>query len=230
MQQCVPWNIEWDLTAKNCILVDFSHYRYLYVRNADHEFAVLDWNYASVQNTAGHSELKSIDGDFPKFEIDQNEPIDVGSVASFFSMPHHLTWARVASFLFFVRHNLRSGPSVCESGEQSTCAASAPLFPILRSVRHAPFFPVSGALLKSSSVSVSAFLGFGRCRDTSHPYVRSAVCFFFMYSFRHRAFESQRIRIPQVYDLGVTNLSIVNTAITSAVSRISSANPESEYP
>ncbi len=45
--------------------------------NADHECAVLDWNYASVQDTAGYSELNSIDGD-PTFEIDQNEPIDVG--------------------------------------------------------------------------------------------------------------------------------------------------------
>ncbi len=72
------WNIERDLTAKNCILVDFSHDWYLYVMNADHEFAVLDWNYASVQDTASHSELKSIDDDFPTFEIDQNEPIDVG--------------------------------------------------------------------------------------------------------------------------------------------------------
>ncbi len=45
--------------------------------NADHEFAVLDWNYAPIQDTASHSELKSIDGDFPTFIIDQNEPIDV---------------------------------------------------------------------------------------------------------------------------------------------------------
>ncbi len=50
--------------------------------NADHEFAVLDWNHASVNDTAGHSELKSIDGDFPTFEVDQNEPIDVGSSTS----------------------------------------------------------------------------------------------------------------------------------------------------
>ncbi len=50
--------------------------------NADHEFAALDWNYASVQDTAGHSELKSLDGDFPTFEIDQNEPIDVGPSTS----------------------------------------------------------------------------------------------------------------------------------------------------
>ncbi len=40
--------------------------------NADREFAVLNWNYASVQDTAGHSELKSLDGDFPTFEIGQN--------------------------------------------------------------------------------------------------------------------------------------------------------------
>ncbi len=39
--------------------------------NADHKFAALDWNYASVQDTAGYSELKSIDGDSPTFEIDQ---------------------------------------------------------------------------------------------------------------------------------------------------------------
>ncbi len=35
------------------------------------------WNYASVQDTAGHSKLKSIDSDFPTFEIDQNDPVDV---------------------------------------------------------------------------------------------------------------------------------------------------------
>ncbi len=46
--------------------------------NAEHKFSALDWNYASVQNTAGYSELKSIDGDFPTFEIDQNKLIDVG--------------------------------------------------------------------------------------------------------------------------------------------------------
>ncbi len=45
--------------------------------NADHEFVALDWNYASVQDTAGHSKLKSKDGDFPTFEIDQNEPTDM---------------------------------------------------------------------------------------------------------------------------------------------------------
>ncbi len=38
--------------------------------------------YASVQDTAGHSEVKSIDGDFATFEIDQNEPIDVGPSTS----------------------------------------------------------------------------------------------------------------------------------------------------
>ncbi len=32
--------------------------------NADHEFAALYWDYASVQDTAGHSELKSIGGDY----------------------------------------------------------------------------------------------------------------------------------------------------------------------
>ncbi len=58
-----------DLTAKNYILIDFLHHWYLYVMNADHEFAVLDRNYASVQDTAGHIELKSLDGDFPTFEI-----------------------------------------------------------------------------------------------------------------------------------------------------------------
>ncbi len=46
--------------------------------NADDKFAALDWNYASVQDTTGHSELKSIDVDFPTFEIYQNKPIDVG--------------------------------------------------------------------------------------------------------------------------------------------------------
>ncbi len=58
-------------------MVDFSHHWYSYVINVDHEFVVLHWNYASVQDTAGHSELKSIDGDFPTFEIEQNEPIEV---------------------------------------------------------------------------------------------------------------------------------------------------------
>ncbi len=50
--------------------------------NADHEFTVLDWNYASVQDTADHSELKSIDGYFYTSEIDQNEPINVGPSTS----------------------------------------------------------------------------------------------------------------------------------------------------
>ncbi len=50
--------------------------------NADHKFAALGWNYASVQDTAGHSELKSTDGDFPTFEINQNKPIDVGPSTS----------------------------------------------------------------------------------------------------------------------------------------------------
>ncbi len=49
--------------------------------NADHEFAAFDWNYASIQDTAGHSELRLID-DFPTFEIDQNEPTDVGPPTS----------------------------------------------------------------------------------------------------------------------------------------------------
>ncbi len=50
--------------------------------NADHEFAALDWNYDSVQDTAGHSKLKLLDGDFPTFEINQNELIDVGPFSS----------------------------------------------------------------------------------------------------------------------------------------------------
>ncbi len=58
--------------------VDFSHHRYLLVMNADHKFTALDWNYASVEDTASHSEFKSIGGDFSTFEIDQNKPIDVG--------------------------------------------------------------------------------------------------------------------------------------------------------
>ncbi len=66
----MTWNIERDLTAKNCILVDFSHRWYLNIMNADHEFTALDWNYAFVRDTAGHSEFKLIDGDFPAFEID----------------------------------------------------------------------------------------------------------------------------------------------------------------
>ncbi len=49
---------------------------------ADHKFAAWGWNYASVQDTAGHSELKSIDDDFYTFEIDQNKPIDVGPSTS----------------------------------------------------------------------------------------------------------------------------------------------------
>ncbi len=50
--------------------------------NADHKFAALDWNYASVQDTAGHSELQLVDGDFSTFEIDKNKPIDVGPSTS----------------------------------------------------------------------------------------------------------------------------------------------------
>ncbi len=46
--------------------------------NAHHDFTAFDWHYASVQDTAAHSELKSIDDDFPTFKIDQNESIDVG--------------------------------------------------------------------------------------------------------------------------------------------------------
>ncbi len=41
--------------------------------NADHEFAAL--LYKILQATVNS---KSIDGDFSTFEIDQNEPIDVG--------------------------------------------------------------------------------------------------------------------------------------------------------
>ncbi len=47
--------------------------------NADHKISAWDWNYASILDTAGQSELKSIDGDFPTFEIDQNKLIHVGS-------------------------------------------------------------------------------------------------------------------------------------------------------
>ncbi len=50
--------------------------------NANHKFAALDWNYAPVQDTVGHSELKSIDSDFPAFEIVQNKPIVVGPSTS----------------------------------------------------------------------------------------------------------------------------------------------------
>ncbi len=50
--------------------------------NVDHEFAVSDWNYASAQDTKGQSEVKSIDDDFPTFEIDQNEPVALGSFPS----------------------------------------------------------------------------------------------------------------------------------------------------
>ncbi len=54
---------------------DFSHQWYLFVMNTHHDFTVLDWNYASVQDTTGHSELKLTDDDFPTFEIDHNESI-----------------------------------------------------------------------------------------------------------------------------------------------------------
>ncbi len=50
--------------------------------NVHHDFTALDWHYASVQDTAGPSELKLIDGDFPTFEIDHNESIDVGPSTS----------------------------------------------------------------------------------------------------------------------------------------------------
>ncbi len=50
--------------------------------NGHQDFTALDRDYASVQDTTGHSELKSIDDDFPTFEIDQNESIDVGSSTS----------------------------------------------------------------------------------------------------------------------------------------------------
>ncbi len=50
--------------------------------DADHKFAALDWNYASVQDTVGHSEFKSLDSDFPTFEIDQNKLIHVGPSTS----------------------------------------------------------------------------------------------------------------------------------------------------
>ncbi len=50
--------------------------------NTDHEFVALDWNYVSAQDTAGLSELKSIDGDLPTFETDQNELTDVGPSTS----------------------------------------------------------------------------------------------------------------------------------------------------
>ncbi len=50
--------------------------------NVHHDFTALDWNYASVQDTAGHSELKLVDDDFPTFEINQNESTDVGPSTS----------------------------------------------------------------------------------------------------------------------------------------------------
>ncbi len=77
----MTWNIERDLTVKNCILGWFFT-SLVFVMNAHHDFTALDWNYVSVQDTAGHSELKLIDDDFPTFEIDQNESIDVGPSAS----------------------------------------------------------------------------------------------------------------------------------------------------
>ncbi len=62
--------------------VDFSHRWYLFVMNAYHDFTALDWNYASVQDIAGHSELKLIDDDLASFEINQNKSIDVGPSTS----------------------------------------------------------------------------------------------------------------------------------------------------
>ncbi len=50
--------------------------------NAHHDFTAADWNYASVQDAVGHSELKSIDDDFPTFKIDQNDSMDVGPSTS----------------------------------------------------------------------------------------------------------------------------------------------------
>ncbi len=50
--------------------------------NAHHDFTALDWNYASVQDTAGRSELKLMHDDFPTFEIDQNGSLDVGPSTS----------------------------------------------------------------------------------------------------------------------------------------------------
>ncbi len=70
------------LLPKIVFWVDFSHHWYLFVMNAHHDFTASDWNYASVQDTAGHSELKLIDDDFPTFEFDQNESIDVGPSTS----------------------------------------------------------------------------------------------------------------------------------------------------
>ncbi len=61
---------------------DFSHHWHLFVMNAQYDFTELDWNYASVQDTAGHCELKLFDEDFSKFEIDQNESVDVGPSTS----------------------------------------------------------------------------------------------------------------------------------------------------
>ncbi len=54
----------------------------MFVINAHHDFTALDWNYASVPDTAGHSELKSIDDDFLTFKIDQNESIHVAPSTS----------------------------------------------------------------------------------------------------------------------------------------------------
>ncbi len=65
------------LLPKIVFRFDFLHHWYLFVMNADHKFAALDWTYVSVQDTAGHRELKSIDGDFPTFEIYQNKPTNV---------------------------------------------------------------------------------------------------------------------------------------------------------
>ncbi len=59
----LTWYIERDLTAKNCILGWFFTSLVFFVMNADHKFAALNWNYVSVQDTAGHSELRLIDGD-----------------------------------------------------------------------------------------------------------------------------------------------------------------------
>ncbi len=68
----VTWNIEKTLLQKILFWVDFSHHWYLFVMNVELEFAALDWDYASAQDTEGHSEPRSIDYDSLTFEIDQN--------------------------------------------------------------------------------------------------------------------------------------------------------------
>ncbi len=53
--------------------------------NAHHDFTVSDCYYVSVQDTAGYSELKLIDDDFPNFNQSAEDPAKYSKIAKFFS-------------------------------------------------------------------------------------------------------------------------------------------------